>query len=157
MLVSCILSCLQFGIDMHTELAITLTPKLSTIVPEVFISVPGKSIHAALHSTQRFELEFDSCQGWIEVEFANKPGNDVELAVIVDKVEFFGISNPKFVWAGVYTPDYPEPWYSEQIEKPPVHLSQQSYMGWNGTWRLEFSVPVFTWMHRTLDFGWIYQ
>ena len=87
----------------------------------------------------------------------NKPELDHNMAVIVDSVEFFGITDPKFVWAGTYTPNYPEPWYSEQIEKPLAQLPQQNYMGWNGIWRLDFSVPVFTWMHQTMNLGWIYQ
>jgi hypothetical protein len=126
-------------------------------VPEVIVSVPGYSVHETLWKTKQVELEFDNNIGWLEVVFMNKPESDADMAVIIDKIEFFGISDPKFVWAGVYTPEYPEPWYSQQIEKPPAELPRQNYMGWNGRWRLEFSVPVFTWMHKTLNLGWIYQ
>lgn len=142
---------------MLTKIAITLTPKCSNIAPEVLITVPGYSVHETLWKTNRVELEFNEAHGWIEVAFMNKPELDHDMAVIVDKVEFFEISDPKFVWAGVYTPKYPEPWYSQQTEKPPAQLPQQNYMGWNGTWRLDFTVPVFTWMHQILDLGWIYQ
>jgi hypothetical protein len=145
------------GIDMLTKVAVTLTPKVGSIVPEVIVSVPGYSVHETLWKTKQVELEFDKDIGWLEVVFMNKPESDADMAVVIDKVEFFGISDPKFVWAGIYTPKYPEPWYSQQIEKPPAELSQQNYMGWNGCWRLEFSVPVFTWMHKTLNLGWIYQ
>jgi hypothetical protein len=142
---------------MLTKVAVTLTPKVGSIVPEVIVSVPGYSVHETLWKTKQVELEFDKDIGWLEVVFMNKPESDADMAVVIDKVEFFGISDPKFVWAGIYTPKYPEPWYSQQIEKPPAELSQQNYMGWNGCWRLEFSVPVFTWMHKTLNLGWIYQ
>ena len=107
--------------------------------------------------TKRSELEFDAPVGWVEVVFMNKPELDQDMAVVIDQVEFFGIADPKFVWAGVYTPIYPEPWYSQQLVTPPAELSQQTYMGWNGGWRLDFTVPVFTWMHQTLNLGWIYQ
>jgi sulfur carrier protein ThiS len=142
---------------MLTKAAITLTPKLGTKPPEVFVSVPGQVVQKTLWQTQRVELEFDAPVGWIEIVFMNKPDNDPDMAVIIDRVEFFGISDPKFVWAGVYTPKYPEPWYSQQTEKPSAKLCQQNYMGWNGCWRLDFDVPVFTWIHRTLNLGWIYQ
>jgi hypothetical protein len=142
---------------MRTNLAITLTPVFTTLAPEVFISVPGKVICETLITTKRIELEFDAPVGWIEIVFMNKPADDASMAVIVDQVEFFGITDPKFAWAGVYTPVYPELWYSQQIEKPPEHLPQQNYLGWNGKWRLDFSVPVFTWIHQTLNLGWIYQ
>lgn len=142
---------------MLTKVAVTLTPKLSMVAPEVFVSVPGHVIRETLWETKRIELEFDAPVGWLEIVFMNKPELDHDMAVVIDSVEFFGIADPKFVWAGVYTPKYPEPWYSEQIEKPPVQLPQQNYMGWNGHWRLDFTVPVFTWMHQTLNLGWIYQ
>jgi hypothetical protein len=142
---------------MLTKVAITLTPKHSGVPPEVFVSVPGQVIRNTLWETKRIELEFDAPFGWLEVVFMNKPELDHDMAVIVDSVEFFGISDPRFVWAGVYTPRYPEPWYSQQKEKPLKQLPQQNYLGWNGCWRLDFTIPVFTWMHQMLNLGWIYQ
>lgn len=142
---------------MLTKVAITLTPRLSKTAPEVFVSVPGHTVCETLWKTKRVELEFNDTTGWIEVNFSNKPELDIDMAVVVDKVEFFDITDPKFTWAGVYTPKYPEPWYSQQDVKPPEHIPQQTYLGWNGRWRLDFSVPVFTWMHQTLNLGWIYS
>ena len=142
---------------MLTKLAVTLTPVYNNTTPEVFLSIPGYTTRETLTNTKQIQLEFNAPVGWLEIVFMNKPDTDPDMAVSIDKIEFFGISDPKFVWAGVYRPKYPEPWYSQQIEKPPALLYQQNYMGWNGHWRLDFSVPVFTWMHRTLDLGWIYQ
>jgi hypothetical protein len=142
---------------MLTKVAVTLTPTSSKIAPEVFVSVPGHVVHEILRDTKRIELEFDAPVGWLDVVFMNKPELDQDMAVVIDQVEFFGIADPKFVWVGVYTPKYPEPWYSQQPVKPPAELSQQTYMGWNGRWRLDFTVPVFTWMHQTLNLGWTYQ
>jgi hypothetical protein len=142
---------------MLTKVAVTLSSKHSGTPPDVFVSVPGHVVRETLQSTKRIELEFDAPTGWLEVVFMNKPDTDPGMAVIIDGVEFFGISDPRFVWAGVYTPKYPEPWYSEQTQQPPEQLPQHNYLGWNGCWRLDFSVPVFTWMHQTLNLGWIYQ
>lgn len=142
---------------MRTKVSITLTPKLNKTAPEVFVSVPGHVVRKILWQTERVELEFDAPVGWLEVVFMNKPELDHDMAVIIDQVDFFGISDPKFVWAGVYSPQYPEPWYSQQINPPAKDLPQHNYLGWNGRWRLDFSVPVFTWMHKTLNLGWIYQ
>lgn len=142
---------------MLTKIAVTLTPVYDKITPEVFLSVPGHTTREILSSTKTIQLEFNAPVGWIEIVFMNKPELDHNMAVSVDKIEFFGISDPRFVWAGVYTPKYPEPWYSQQIEKPLASLPQQNYMGWNGKWRLDFTVPVFTWMHKTMNLGWMYQ
>ena len=142
---------------MLTKIAVTLTPVVGQTAPQVTISVPGQTISATLYSTQCIELEFDSTVGWLQVEFMSKPDNDIIMAVIVDKIEFFGISDPKFAWAGVYTPDYPEPWLGQQTTQPLAQLLGQTYLGWNGVWRLDFTVPVFTWMHQQLNLGWLYQ
>lgn len=142
---------------MLTKIAVTLTPVVDQVAPMVTVSVPGQTISIILSTTQCIELEFDSTMGWLEVEFMSKPDNDYIMAVIVDKIEFFSISDPRFAWAGVYTPDYPEPWFSQQAIPPQAHLPGQTYLGWNGVWRLDFTVPVFTWMHQQLNLGWLYQ
>jgi hypothetical protein len=139
------------------KLAVTLTPVFDKTAPDVLISVPGQIIRKTLCKTQRFELEFAAPWGWLEVVFLNKPELDNSMSVSIDTVEFFGISDPKFAWKGVYTPIYPEPWYSEQLIKPEKELPGATYLGWNGAWRLNFTVPVFTWMHQVQGLGWIYQ
>lgn len=139
------------------QLAVTLTPKISINTPEVRVSVPGHSVTHVLQKTEKIQLEFVADSGWLEIELYNKPDLDPGMAVIVDSVEFFGISDPKFVWHGVYRPTYPEPWYSQQCPTPEAVLTGSNYIGWNGSWRLNFDVPVFTWMHQVQNLGWIYQ
>lgn len=142
---------------MLTKLAVTVSPRYSKLVPEILVSVPGQSARHELDNTLRLEFEFDEPCGWLEVEFVNKPDHDADTAVVVDQVEFFGISDARFAWAGMYTPRYPEPWYSQQTPTPPALLPGQTYLGWNGTWRLDFELPVFGWMHRIMNLGWQYQ
>jgi hypothetical protein len=94
----------------------------------------------------------------ISVQYYDK--TDSQQAVVVERVEFNQISTPKLILAGIYTPEYPEPWASEQLEKgtqlEPI-LPQHTYLGWNGVWQLDFTVPVFTWIHQTENLGWIYD
>jgi hypothetical protein len=139
------------------QMAVTLTPKIGITAPKVQISVPGHCATYVLQQTEKIQLEFVAENGWLDIVFGNKSELDSEMAVIVDRIEFFGISHPKFVWSGVYYPEYPEPWHSQQCPPPPAVLSGSNYLGWNGRWRLDFDVPVFGWMHRTQGLGWIYQ
>ena len=142
---------------MITDVSITLTPRYTVTVPKISLSVPGHSISQDLTVTQRIDFKFTAPMGWLEVRFENKPALDPDMAVIIDQIDFFGISDPRFVWAGIYSPQYPEPWFSQQNPAPMAQLPGQNYLGWNGVWRLDFSVPVFTWMHRTMNLGWIYH
>ncbi len=106
-----------------------------------------------LTTTTMFEFEFDADYNCVlEVEHFDKADTDATTAVIIKDISFFDISDPKFVWSGVYHPNYPDH-YVDKV----TPLPGQGYLGWNGVYRLEFSVPVFTWMHRTMNLGWIYQ
>jgi hypothetical protein len=93
----------------------------------------------------------------LTVEHFNKSDLDSDTAVEIVGIEFFGITDPKFVWAGTYRPDYPKLWASQQEATPARELAGQTYLGWNGVYSLKFDVPVFTWIHQTLNLGWIYQ
>ena len=106
-------------------------------------------------TTVNFEFDaVDTCR--LKVELLDKQDQE---AVIVQDVSFFGITDPKFAWTGVYEPQYPEPWVTEQHNQGVVlkqHLSPHTYLGWPGKWTLTFDVPVFTWIHRVQNLGWIY-
>lgn len=139
------------------QMAVTLTPKFDTVPPKVRVSVPGFCANYVVEKTRRIPLEFVATTGFLDIEFFNKPALNHDMAVIINSVEFFGISDPKFVWRGIYRPEYPEPWYSQQCPAPASTLSNYNYLGWNGHWHLDFDVPVFSWMHQVQDLGWIYQ
>jgi len=95
------------------------------------------------------------------LEFNNKlpseSGQLIDKAVQIEQITFNSITSPRFIWLGEYIPQYPEPWYSEQLIKPEPVLTNSSYLGWNGSWKLQFSTPIFTWIHKVENFGWIYN
>lgn len=141
---------------MDIELKLILT---SIGQPWVLIQVNDKIIDQQINGTSEFIFDFKSNKKseYLTITHYNKKSDDAETAVIIKEISFFGITDPRFIWQGIYTPNYPEPWYSEQLEKPCLTLKNQTHLSWNGTWQLEFDVPVFTWMHRVLGFGWIYS
>lgn len=92
----------------------------------------------------------------LEIEHKNKHPHDATTALIINSIEFNNIASPKFIWRGIYTPNYPEPWASEQTNLA-MKITNTNYLGWNGVWRLEFTAPIFTWIHQVEDLGWIYD
>lgn len=34
--------------------------------------------------------------------------------------------------------------------------TKPSYLGWNGMWKFQFEIPIFTWIHKLEGLGWIY-
>ena len=99
----------------------------------------------------------------IELTFNNKTDSDskldqgLDMAVLIDRIEFNGMSDSRFIWEGEYRPIYNPEWVKQQQTAPDTVLKNATYLGWNGTWRLDFTVPIFTWIHKTLSFGWIYD
>ena len=100
----------------------------------------------------------------LDIHFNNKTDADtidgVDKAVIIDRIVFNDIESPKFAWAGIYRPNYPQAWAAEQQSlgnQLTPELQYYTYMGWNGTWSLEFATPIFTWIHKIESHGWIYQ
>jgi len=67
-----------------------------------------------------------------------------DKAVIVKKIVIEGYEFDNFLDQGVYYP----------VGR--CHLNS-NYLGWNGEWRLEFTTPIFTWLHKTQHLGWIYE
>lgn len=142
---------------------ILLRPVWHADAPEILLGVDNSIIYAGkLFANTTFTVDqiMNAGQHEIWVEFINKQDGDtvgdLDKAVIIEQITFNNISDQKFIWAGSYRPDYPEPWASQQTNLLPV-LDHQNYLGWNGKWTLTFDIPVFTWMHKTLDLGWIYD
>lgn len=115
-----------------------------------------------LQDTTTFRVSRDLAAGRhvLEIKHQHKEPHDPSTALIVKSIQLNGIVSDQFVWHGVYTPEYPEPWATEQRVQGidlAAALPGNNYLGWNGTWRLEFTTPVFTWIHGVENLGWIYS
>lgn len=142
--------------DNRVKIKLVLKPVKS---PWVRVMVANHQQQKQIDTVTEFEFDFLTTESTVPivVEHFDKQNFDTETAVEIIEISLFGISDPKLYWAGTYYPDYPEPWYSQQTQKPLQALSSQTYLGWNGAYKLEISVPVFEWMHKTLNLGWIYR
>ena len=149
------------------KLSVKIRPIWHADHPKIQIGVNANTTQVTLSETTVFEFDFQADKdSELTIEFLNKndsdtvPNLNLDKAVVVEKVSFFNISDPKFVWAGIYYPTYPEPWATEQKNQNivlPNELKSHNYLSWNGVWRLQFTVPVFTWIHQIQDLGWIYK
>jgi hypothetical protein len=148
------------------KLSVTIRPVWHNDPPKIQIGINDDLDTMALTETATVNFDLvatQDCQ--LIVNFLNKtdqdcvPDLDLDKAVVIESVSFFGITDPRFAWAGVYEPVYPEPWATEQQDQGVAlkqHLCPHTYLSWNGKWTLTFGVPVFTWIHRLQNLGWIY-
>ena len=71
----------------------------------------------------------------------------------IKSIEIDEIDIGALVYEGVYTPDYPEPWASQQREagtELPESLKNVTCMGHNGKWAFKFESPFYMWLLENL-------
>ncbi len=134
--------------------------------PTVEVSLDDHCLfHGLINADEKITYTGSLDQGchYLKIQYQGKTDLDtdqdrgLDTAVILKKISFFGIDDMKFIWAGEYCPDYPVEWASQQSHPLPKLLTNQTYLGWNGTWTLRIDLPIFTWIHRIQDLGWIYR
>lgn len=149
------------------SLAVTLHPVWHQEPPLIEISCGGNIQTVSLNQSHTFKFDYRGVGlQTLLIKFLNKKDSDTILSlgldkcVVIKQISFFGISDPKFIWIGEYKPCYPESWASQQRESGhPLDevLTNTNTLSWNGEWKLEFDSPVFTWIHKLQNLGWIYS
>ena len=91
-----------------------------------------------------FEFEKEAGPVRLSVELFDKHSNDPTTAVIVKQIKLNDIEHIQNTYQGIY--------YPHDMES-----KRDTYLAWNGIWILDFTVPVYTWMHETQGLGWIYD
>lgn len=143
--------------------SLEITPRWKSTPPLARITLDNELIwDACLEHVKSFEFDRHLQKGdhALAIEMYDKPELDGDQALQISRLRLGGIHSQLFVWHGIYRPLYPEPWASEQkalgIDLRP-ELQNTDYLGWNGTWYLRFSCPIFTWIHQVENLGWIYD
>ena len=138
-----------------TEFSINLIPR-GSVSPHIKITVGDyyREMYLENPLLLSFSMDFDSGPQKFILEFDNKVNDS---AVEIGNVEFEGMTLDRFKWSSRYYPVYPEPWVSEQLLPLPEYQESATYLGWNGRWELYFETPIFTWIHRLENLGWIYN
>lgn len=142
-----------------TEIQIEIEPYGSNI-PKIKFGIDDKCL-AIIDVDKKIILEFDEVletgKHYILIDFFNKDEYDPDTAVIINNVTVEGMTLDRFKWANKYYPRYPKPYMNSQSGKLPEFLSHSTYLGWNGVWRFEFETPIFEWIHRLENLGWLYD
>lgn len=144
----------------NTAFNIRLVPH-GRVPPQIKYGLNGNTVSTALElsvpMTLSFNLDLDVGPQVLTIEMYNKTNDTPDTALEIESVTFEGMTLDRFKWSSRYYPTYPEPWASEQIQPLPEYQSSATYMGWNGRWELHFDTPIFTWIHKLENLGWIYD
>lgn len=146
----------------HTDISITLEPIWFNKPPNMRIGINDRLEEVVLEKETTFKYSYDDVagSGKLQLDFFGKVMDDTntttgqDTAIIIKEITFNGIANPRFMWAGIYYPIYPD-WIDHSAM--PTIISQYTYLGLNGKWVLNFELPIFTWIHKVENLGWIYD
>ena len=111
------------------------------------------------------EFEADLHEGQDYKLIINRQGKDKKQTILdgekiikdqllhIKTIEIDEINIGALVYEGIYRPEYPEPWASQQIKAGvnlPETLKNVTNMGHNGTWTLNFNSPFYMWLLENL-------
>ena len=71
----------------------------------------------------------------------------------IKSIEIDEIDLGSLLFEGVYRPNYPEPWATQQRESGhniPETLKNSTDLGHNGTWTFTFTSPFYMWLLENL-------
>jgi len=139
--------------------------------PHVEIMVADKSyfkgdITTTEDKPQMIEFTHEFEEGESYELVLKKTGKTLDQTVVNDKgdilkdqllhiksIEIDEIDIGALVFEGVYTPEYPEPWATQQAStgnKLPETLKNVTKMGHNGKWTFTFGSPFYMWLLENL-------
>ena len=84
----------------------------------------------------------------------NEKGDILKDQILhINKIEIDEIDIGALIFEGIYRPEYPEPWASQQTQQGivlPDTIKNSPSMGHNGTWTFSFTSPFYMWLLENL-------
>jgi hypothetical protein len=141
----------------NTQIEIGVEPHGSKI-PQIQCFLNNQKINTISLSTTKklfFDLSLVKGKHELTIDFFNKLENDPDTAVEINYVRIESFTLESLLWNNKYYPRYPK--HLLEQKKLPEFYQSSTYMGWNGIWQFEFEVPIFTWIHKLENVGWIFD
>jgi len=148
-------------VTVDTNFEITVKPRWWNTVPVIAYGVNNVTmgtVRVEESTTLTFSQNLISGDHRVWILFYNKNYNEckldqgLDMAVEIESVTFEGMTFDRFKWAGLFYPKYPADYPNQE----PV-IKSATYLGWNGRWELPFTTPIFTWIHKIENLGWLYE
>lgn len=133
------------------------------IDPEITVRIDQEILLAGSQSEDcialRYHRELAPGDHRLEIQYHNMTRHsehDLDMAVIIDRVTFQSFDQDFKIYSK-YLPEYPAIWLQQQtsLGQTPSGEIHSCYLGWNGIWFLDFQTPVYQWIHRRLNLGWL--
>lgn len=140
----------------NLQFRLTIEPKgYNDCWPEFFIKIDDNLQDQGIlkeQLTYNFDVTLEDGKHVLSVGLTNKTDTDTvvdngkivsDKAIYIHPIEIEGYKLDDFMYQATYYPTGRD-------------SLKSNYLGWNGEWQLAFTTPIFTWIHRTQQLGWIY-
>jgi len=154
---------ISYSRDTVIDICLDISFLTDQIYPEITIKIDHEILLSGpqFKDRDKIKLSRELLPGdhRLEIIYHNmhKPSKDhKDMAVLIERVTFQSVEHDFKIWSR-YIPDYPDIWLQEQktLGFFPAKEIHSNYLGWNGTWFLDFQTPIYQWIHRRLDLGWL--
>ena len=109
---------------------------------------------AELTEDSEYNLIIERSGKGINQTVINKEGEILKDQLLhIKSIEIDEIDIGALVYEGMYTPEYPEPWATQQRESGndlKDAFKNVTKMGFNGTWNFKFKSPFYMWLLENL-------
>jgi len=145
------------------KINITLTPQYNDVIPHVICGIDDQILlQKNLDAEKEFIFESNVIVGEHRffIKFNNKKNSqskyDKDMAVKIKHIGFQNLPN-NFHYFSKYKPEYPTKWLQQQKEIGKVWEENilSDHMGWNGIYYIDFEAPIYRWIHKKLNLGWL--
>ena len=134
---------IKIGDKSYFQNEITSTEKEPTLIEFTHDCEDNKSHNLAIIRTNKNAKE--------TIVENNKIIKDQLLHIKYIEIDEINIGS--LIYEGVYTPEYPEPWASQQAKignKLPESYKRVTELGHNGAWTFSFTSPFYMWLLENL-------
>lgn len=129
----------------------TTSPPMVEIINNGLQLLPPQEIL----KTQEIEIQVEldgTKHNVLEIKRSNHNGTDSQLLALTS-LWADGIDLKQVLNGTKFYPEYPLPWYDEQVSQgivwPEWHQGWLEW-GWNGTWKMSYDTPFYDWLLKEL-------
>ena len=109
---------------------------------------------ADLEEDKKYDLIINRSGKGVNQTVVNEKGDILKDQLLhIKRIEIDEIDLGALVFTALYTPQYPEPWATQQAEagkELKEAFTNVTQMGHNGEWKFSFSTPFYMWLLENL-------
>ena len=107
-----------------------------------------------LEEGKKYDLVIKRSGKTVGQTVVNEKGDILKDQILhIRKIEIDEIDIGALLFEGIYRPEYPEPWATQQAQQGielPGTIKNSPSMGHNGTWTFSFTSPFYMWLLENL-------